>query len=547
MTEVRLARRPHEDLQLLAIREVLRATAAAPPLDEILTVIANMTIIVFDATTSWFMLAEDGRLRTVVARGEFGEELAGTVCADSSSGSCRAAASDRPAILQPQEIDPRDPLIGVFAGQDESVILVPLRSGARILGLLGSAVTPEATLDISFLVTVAEQATTAIESARLREETRSWRQRLDAVFERMAEAVLVYDREGRLALMNAAGEELLAGRNVVLGDTIGEVTRKAGLTDARGRPLRAEEAGASRALRGERVDNLEEDLPTASGSPRHLLISAMPLRSNDQVQGVVVVYRDITYIRELERMRAEFLSMVSHELRSPLTSVLGYAQLLERQALKGEPPRDLEKRLSVIVEQTKRVNALVEDLLEASRAEVGRLAMNMKYIDLLAIIRNTVGQMATLARGHRFRLELPDEVPPLRADPGRIEQVLRNLLSNAVKFSPPASEITLRLAVEAGRVVVSVSDQGVGISKEDVATLFLPFHRVRQAGGREVKGIGLGLFISRSIVEAHGGDMWVQSQVGKGSTFYFSLPLPRPRWRQRRSEHLSTAAPANIG
>ena len=525
MTQERLAHRTREDLQLLAVREILRATASALPLPEILAVIANMTIIVFDATTSWFMLAEDRRLRTTVSRGELAGALEGTECTGSASIACTAAMGDRPLTLQPHDIDPADPVLGLFAREEEPVALLPLRVGSRLLGLLGSAVAPERSLDLSFLITAAEQAAAASESARLRDETRTWRERLDAVFERMAEAVLVYDREGRLALMNAAAEELLAGRNVAVGDSVGEVVRKAGLTDARGRPLRAEEAGATRALRGERLDNLEEDLHTLSGSLRHLLVSAVPLRSDGLIQGAVVVYRDITYIKELERLRAEFLSMVSHELRSPLTSVLGYAQLLQREALKGKPPQDLESRLAVIVDQAKRMNALVEDLLEASRAEVGRLSMKKQAIDLPAIIRSTVGQMATLAPHHRFRLELPEGVPPLRADPGRIEQVLRNLLSNATKFSPSGSQVTVRLAVEEGRVVVSVTDQGVGISKEDMASLFLPFHRVRQAGGREVKGVGLGLYISRSIVEAHGGAMWVESQLGKGSTFYFSLPI----------------------
>ena len=526
MADVRLARRTREELQLLAVREILRATAALLPLEEVLAVIANMAIIAFDAVTSWVMLEEADVLHTVVSRGEHAEDLAGLGCGGDLSLACTAARGEHPVTLQPGQINPADPVLGALAADNEAVIMVPISLGGRSLGLLGAAVTPAASQDLSFLLTIAEQAATAIDSARQREETRTWRQRLNAVFDRMAEAVLVYDREGRLVLMNASANELLGWRGVRLGDSISELVGKAGLMEPNGRPFAPEQTGASRALRGERLDNLEEDMPTPSGAPRHLLVSAVPLQTDHAIEGAVVVYRDITYIRELERMRAEFLSMVSHELRSPLTSVLGYAQLLQRQAGRGKPPEDLEKRLGVIVDQTKRVNALVEDLLEASRAEAGRLALSIKEVNLSEIIRNTIAQMATLAPDHRFRLELPEEPVILHADPGRIEQVLRNLLSNAAKFSAPNTDITTHLMAERDRAIVSVSDQGAGIAREDIATLFLPFHRVRQAGGREVKGVGLGLFISRSIIEAHGGEMWVQSELGKGSTFYFSLPRP---------------------
>jgi two-component system phosphate regulon sensor histidine kinase PhoR len=518
-------RRTREDLQLLAVREVLRATSTALPLGDILSVIANMTIIVFDATTSWFMLSENGCLRTTVARGEFADALADKSCTGTESRLCREAAGGRRAILQPHDIDPADPLLGPFAREEEPVVLLPLKSGARTVGLLASAVTPEASLDISFLVTIAEQAAAAIETAQLREETRTWRERLDAIFERMAEPVLVFDREGSLVLLNAAAEELLGPKGVHLGDSLADVYRRGGMTDERGRPLAPEATAAHRALSGERVENLEEDLPISGGPTRHLLVSAAPLGRPGTVEGAVVVWRDITYIRELERMRAEFLSMVSHELRSPLTSVLGYAQLMQREAARGRLPKGIEARLQTIVEQSKRVNRLVEDLLDASRAEAGRLALNLQAVDLADLIRQVVDDLSTLTPDHRFQVDLPPEAPQVQADPQRMEQVLRNLVGNAIKFSLPNTLVSVALRLEPGRLVVSVSDQGFGIAREDVDTLFIPFHRVRQAGGREIKGTGLGLFISRSIVQAHGGDMWVESELGRGSTFSFTLPV----------------------
>jgi len=524
VTQERPPRRSRQELQLLAIREILRAITAALPLDEILSVIANMAVIVADATSSWLMLAEDGRLRTVVARGELAEELLGQSC-ETEAANLGFGAGELPLVLESREIDPADPVLGALAKGEQPVVLLPLKANSRALGLLGVAAALDTALEFSFLSTLAEQAAAAIESARLRDETRTWRERLDAVFERMAEAVLVFSREGRLALMNASAEELLGDRSVQMGDSVAEVVVKAGLCDPLGRPEVPEQTAAARALRGERVENLEVDLPAPGHPARHLLVSAVPLRSNGQIQGAVVVWRDVTYVKELGTMRAEFLSMVSHELRSPLTSVLGFAQLLRRQLARGEAPRDIDRRLEIIVAQTKRINALVEDLLDVSRAEGGRLTLRRRCIDLPALIQGTVQDRADLAPDYCIRVELPAVPARIQADPGRIEQVLRNLLSNAVKFSAPGTEITARLQVLNGKAVVSVADQGLGIAREDIGTLFMPFHRIRQVRGREAKGIGLGLFISRSIVEAHGGEIWVHSQLGKGSTFYFALPL----------------------
>ena len=525
MTLEHVPRRSHEELQLVAMREILRATAAALPVEEILSVIANMAVIAFDATTCWCMVAAGNYLRTVVARGELAAHLADRACEIGTQSSCVGTASERAVVCRPQEIDPADPVIGVLAGRGEPVALVPMRSAGGVLGLLGAAVPPRSARDISFLVTLAEQAATVLESARLREEAHTWRRRLDAVFQRMAEAVLVHDREGRLVFMNPSAGDLLRDKDVHPGDALADVTRKAGLRGVHGHPLRPEVTGAARALRGERVENWEQLLPMAGGTMRHLLTSAVPILADGRVQGAVVVWRDITYIKNLETMRAEFLAMVSHEIRTPLTSILGYAQLLQRDLVRGRPLKDPEKCLAAIVDQTKRVAALTEELLEASRAEAGRFSLEKRETQLADVIHKVVRDSASLAPDHHFQVVMAPAAPVVAVDPDRIEQVLRNLVGNAVKFSSPGTEVSVRLAVESDRVVVSVADQGLGIAAEDIPTLFVPFHRVADARGWDAKGAGLGLYISRGIVEAHGGEMWVQSEVGRGSTFFFSLPL----------------------
>lgn len=293
-------------VQLGAVRELLRATAAALPIEEVLPIIANVMIIAFDALTTWVMLAEDGRLRTGVARGEGAAGLAETTCDLGVGAAGTAALHDQPVILAPQSIDPADPVVGVLASQGTPVVLLPIRSGGQVRGLLGAVVTLDATGDLTFLLTLAEQAAVAIEDARLRAEVRTWRQRLDAVFEQMNDPVLVYDQHGRLALHNAATRQLLGPYGVQAGDSVVEIAHKAGLCDPLENLIPGTELAGARALRGEVVDNLEVRIRAVpGGAVQYLLASAVPLWHDDRLDGAVVILRDITPRREAEQALRE--------------------------------------------------------------------------------------------------------------------------------------------------------------------------------------------------------------------------------------------------
>src|SRR5918912_129909 len=307
MPAAHLFRSVREELQLVALQEILRATAAALPLREILAIVANMAIIAFDATIAWIMRAEEGQLRTVVACGVYAEDLAQVTCALGTGAAGRAIAKGQPLILQPREIDPTDATIGLLARQAEPIVLLPLTSEGRILGLLGCAVPDEAVSHLTFLATLAQHACAVIDSDRLRSEARSWHQRLDAVFERMAEAVFVHDRDGTLALMNAAAATMLQDAHVQVGDTLADVARKADLRDAQGQPLRPELMATSRALAGERVDNTQEVLFRRGEMERYYQASAVPLRGEGRVQGAVAVWRDVTDRKLLEDERVALL------------------------------------------------------------------------------------------------------------------------------------------------------------------------------------------------------------------------------------------------
>lgn len=303
-----------KQVQLVAMREILRATSAALPLDEILPIIANMTIIAFDALTAWAMLVEDGQLRTILARGEGSTDLIGATGDLSRSVVGRAARGTQPTILSPHEIDPADPVFGPLSRQRTPVVLLPIQTAGQVHGLLGAVVSLEASEDITFLVMLAEYAAVVIEDARLRAEAYTWRQRLDAVIEQIQDAVLVYNAQGKLVLWNATAEQWLHRHQVQPGDTLMEIVRKIDLRNAAGNLVLWNETAVAHALRGEGVTNQEEQMPgTRNGATRYVLTNAVPLRTNGQIDGAVVVWRDITARKQVEAERERLLAQLEHE------------------------------------------------------------------------------------------------------------------------------------------------------------------------------------------------------------------------------------------
>ena len=659
---MRRPRHPSEGLQLRAIREILRATAEALPLDEILAVIVNIVIIVGDASTAWFMLMEQGCLRTAVARGELADRLVQMNYAVRPDDNTATVLGTSPLILSPERIDPTDPLVGPFAGSRASVVLIPVRRAHQADGLLGCAVSSVRSTDISFLVTISGQAATAIENAHLREERRIWRERLSAVFEQMAEAVLVFDREGRITLMNPAAVDVFGPKGVRLGDTIAEAILKAAPRGPDGRLLALGDTAATRALRGEHVSDLEESIPTAEGARRYSLVSSAPLIVNGQIQGAavvwreitrlkqaeeerfqsfrqveaerawlravierspvgiilvegangervvanwraeemfgrplppeggisqyvgqiyapdrtpltrdklateralhgvsatveeellrqpsgrevrarvssapirengrivgaVIVYEDITQIRDLEQQREEWTSAIAHDLRQPVTIINGYADMLVRQMARqpGSPERRAAEHIST---SARNLNKMISDLLDISRIVAGQLVLERRPCDLVWLIRAVVERATGITGDHRVSVTVEGDIPVLEVDPGRVEQVLDNLLANAARYGYPETDIRVELARRDGEVVVSVANQGEGIAPADMPRLFERFYRGPRARAQRKEGLGLGLYISKGLVEAHGGRIWAESIPGRTTTVSFALPVP---------------------
>ena len=248
------------------------------------------------------------------------------------------------------------------------------------------------------------------------------------------------------------------------------------------------------------------------------------MNENKEPAGWVVVFRDITKEKQLAQAKNDFVAMASHDLRTPLTAIKGYAVTLLRHDKRFDDTTQKEF-LKVINSEIDRLSRLLDNLLNLSRLEAGRLEVRKDMVDFYEIVRKTVDVFKVSATKHEFAIDIPSDCSHIYADQDRLEQVLNNLISNAIKYSPAGGTITINSRINGKEWITSVSDQGTGIPKEQLAYLFERFHRVESKLTRHVSGTGLGLFITRSLVEAHGGQIWVESEVGHGTTFYFTLPI----------------------
>ena len=349
---------------------------------------------------------------------------------------------------------------------------------------------------------------------------------LDAVITSAPDGLAVYDPQGRIVRMNSIAEELLGPSPVERPPTLAEQMSRLRAETAAGKPFPPEETPPARALRGEVVQNVLMVLHRPDGQAVWMLVSAAPIRTSDgMLRGAVAAFRDITAQHELEEQREDILRAISHDLRSPLSAILGQAQLLDRLLQKADLERARTSAEAIAV-SAQRMNAMIQDLVDAARLESGQLRLNLQAVDLSAFLSDLLRRLEPTLETARVRVDLPEGLPPVSADPNRLERILTNLLSNALKYSPPGTEVRVTAEPRDGEVVTSISDQGPGIPPEELPRLFRRYARTAVGEARR-DGLGLGLYITRKLVEAHGGRIWVQSQVGVGSTFSFSLPIAR--------------------
>jgi PAS domain S-box-containing protein len=280
-----------------------------------------------------------------------------------------------------------------------------------------------------------------------------------------------------------------------------------------------------RFLAGEEIRAHELELQRADGSKVWVSLSIRPIRDKE---GKVVASRseivDITEHKKLDQLKDDFIGLVSHELRSPLTVIMGAINtvLSEGDYLSEEETRQLLKDAAL---ESETLSHLLGNLLELSRAQAERLVLHAEAIDVKRVVQEAIEGVQRQYSTHQFVVSVPPELPPVYADPLRLERILYNLLENAVKYSPRGEEIKVSVRPDGEQLVIGVSDRGVGISPADQARLFAPFQRLEESRPGGTRGVGLGLLVCQRLVEAHGGRIWVESEPGRGSTFFFTLPL----------------------
>jgi two-component system phosphate regulon sensor histidine kinase PhoR len=342
-------------------------------------------------------------------------------------------------------------------------------------------------------------------------ELRTERSKMEAVLGNMSDGVVIVDPSGDIQLFNPAVLRLFENEDQnITGKSLIQALRHHQLVD----------------LWNRCVQTGEQQATTLETTPGRLFIQAIATQLQDSLPGMtLMVFQDLTRVRKLETVRRDFVSNVSHELRTPLASLKALTETLQESAL--EDPPAARRFLGQMETEIDNMTQIVQELLELTRIESNRFPLQRMRVDPCEVAAPAIERMRLQAEraGLNLQMECPDHLPPVKADPDRIEQVLVNLIHNAIKFTAPGGDIAIAAQPKDEYIVFSVRDTGIGIPPEALSRIFERFYKADRA--RAGGGTGLGLSIARHIIEAHGGRIWATSEVDKGSTFYFTLPILR--------------------
>ncbi|HMI52478.1 MAG TPA: ATP-binding protein [Candidatus Saccharimonadales bacterium] len=336
-----------------------------------------------------------------------------------------------------------------------------------------------------------------------------------AILGSMVEGVAVVNGSERLLFANQGFVEIL-GLDVPpqSGRALVEVVRQTELLEA-----------VRNVIKGE--PRVETEVVTGT-LRQHFFAATVAAVRGDENSGAVIVLHDITDLRKLERVRRDFVANVSHEFKTPLTAIQGFAETLLTGAL--EDVQNRERFLGIILEHARRLARLTDDLLKLSKMDADRLELEIDRMGVSPFVDSCLetAQRRAAQKELNISVDVPEGLPDIAGDRRRLAEVLQNLLDNAIQYTLPGGRITLSARADAAEVVFTVADTGIGIPQADQPRIFERFYRVDVARSREVGGTGLGLAIARHLMEVHGGRIWVESEVGQGSHFHFSVPIFDP-------------------
>lgn len=417
------------------------------------------------------------------------------------------------------------------------VIRLPMISGENVVGMIYVFQTGNYRFRsdaANLLRSFADQAAIAVKNARLYEAVISEKQRLGAILEQSADGVMILDPHLEITVFNKALSRMTGWETTpVVGRKHDEVIRWESLETemdlevalANGWPL----PHAAHLY-------VEGELQRKDGTLISLGITYAPLLdSGGRMTDIIANVRDLTRYREEQELQKTFVSVVSHELKTPVSIIKGYAGTLRRQQEANWPPEVLDEYLSVIEEEADQLTELIDRLLEASRLQAGTFKLELDEVWLPKIASSVARKFSGQTSDHEIMVQFPDEFPMVWGDERRLTQVLNNLVSNAIKYSPEGGKIEIIGTIRPDHVLISVLDEGIGIPQHEEHRIFQKFSRLDNALSRKTEGTGLGLFLTKAIVEAHGGRIWFESNQKtdersrqgngrRGTTFTFCLP-----------------------
>jgi len=407
-----------------------------------------------------------------------------------------------------------------------SILAAPLKVKSQTLGVIhvfSKEPNNFVEEDLRLFAILSSQAAVVVNSSYMYQEIEEERKKDDALLTSIGEGVLAFDQNEKIIMLNTTGEYITGYlEEEILNKTPDEVLQ---LSDKQEKPIARENLPMGKVLhKGEPITLNEIYLKKRNNEFFPAWLSCAATRdANDKVIGGIIVFRDISEELQVEQMKQELIAIATHELRTPITGIKGYLDMI----LEGDTGKlgpDTQETIEEVVKINQRLADLVDDLLNVGRIEQGRIEIKPVAMDLDKLITEVIGELSIQAKDKKLELKYPKAiVPQVKADPDRVRQILINLIGNAIKYTPNGS-VEASATKVGNDVVTAVKDTGLGMDKEAQKRLFEKFYRVKNEQTRQITGTGLGLWITKKLVEMMGGEITIQSEEGKGSTFTFSLP-----------------------
>ncbi|MGD8462388.1 MAG: ATP-binding protein [Anaerolineae bacterium] len=514
--------------ELAALTTIASQVNCTQDLSEILGNALETTLSVVGESAGEIFLADEdsGQLRLFTHRGVSTSFVTKESAIGQDECICGLAfTSQLPVIATDMEAHPVRSRTTCMREGFRSCIRLPISARGTVLGLLNIQSREHrefSAADLDLLTAIGNQIGIAIANARLIEDADQRRATLDSVMNSLVDGLVLADRRGRIAYINPCAAQILElPTHALLGRPLAtleeEITARVAQPD--------QVAGQLRTALSEVENTPTVEFKQGESDARTLQVRAFPIHdASGGYLGLGLLVRDITRERELDEMKSQLLSTVSHELRTPLASIKGFATTLLREDVAWDEDSRREF-LSIIDRESDRLAELISNLLDMSRVEAGTLRVEPEEIDLGLLITETADEFQRMTRSHHIQTRLPRQGRLVLADPRRARQVLRNLVENAVKYSPNGGQIAITAQQLDTHMQTSVADEGIGIEPAQLSRIFDRFYQVDSASTRKVGGSGLGLSICKAIIEAHGGQIWAESEPGVGSTFTFTVPL----------------------